>query len=134
MKPPRWLSEDTILILHSASLARFGGAEGVRDYGLFQSALVHPVNLFNYEKTSDLADLAAAYAFALIKNHAFVDGNKRVAFLACGVFLDMNEKTLNASPSDAIAAVMALADGTLTEQAFANWIRRNWQSLIPKNP
>jgi len=126
MKPPRWLSEEALLVLHNASLARFGGAEGVRDAGLFQSALARPVNLLNYNETVDLADLAAAYAFALIKNHAFVDGNKRVAFLACGIFLDMNGKTLTASPSDAIAAVMALADGTLTEQAFAAWIRQNW--------
>jgi death on curing protein len=127
MKEPIWIEKIALLFLHAQSIARFGGAEGVRDEGLIESALARPINLFRYGEASDLADLAAAYAFGLVKNHAFVDGNKRGAFLACGVFLDMNDKTLVAEIADAIQAVAALADGTIGEHEFAAWIRANWR-------
>ncbi len=127
MKEPVWLTRDALLLLHGTSLARFGGAEGIRDEGLIDSALARPVNLYNYGLANDLADLAASYAFGLIKNHAFTDGNKRIAFLACGMFLEKNGTTLLAGSADAISAVMALADETIAEREFAAWIRANWR-------
>ncbi len=130
MSEPLWIEKEALLLLHSVSLARFGGAEGIRDDGLLDSALARPVNRFHYAKTdaapTDLADLAAAYAFGLVKNHAFVDGNKRVAFLACGIFLSINGKKLDAPAAEAVAAIMALADSSLSEQQFAAWIRLHW--------
>jgi len=127
MKEPVWVERTALLLLQSASIARFGGAEGIRDEGLVNSALARPINLLRYGEARDLADLAAAYAFGLVKNHAFVDGNKRAAFLACGIFLEINGKTVSAGFADAIAAVTALADGTIREREFAAWIRINWR-------
>lgn len=127
MKEPVWVGKDALLFLHGASLARFGGAEGIRDEGLLESALARPINLFRYEPKKDLADLAASYAFGFVKNHPFVDGNKRAAFIACGVFLDINGKKLIADMADAVSAVVALADGTIGEPEFAAWIRVNWR-------
>ncbi|HTW34837.1 MAG TPA: type II toxin-antitoxin system death-on-curing family toxin [Rhizomicrobium sp.] len=125
MNEPVWLEQETLLLLHSSSIARFGGAEGVRDQGLLESALARPRNLFAYEKVSDLADLAAAYAFGLIRNHAFVDGNKRIAFLTVGIFLDLNGAVLDAEAADCISAVTALAENSIGESEFAAWIRAN---------
>jgi death-on-curing protein len=129
MKAPAWIDKEALLLLHGASLARFGGAEGLRDEGLLDSALARPVNKFNYAQSDDepldLAELAAAYAFGLVKNHAFIDGNKRAAFLACGVFLAINGKKFDAPAAETIAAVMALADGAMGEREFAAWIRRH---------
>ena len=122
MKEPLWLDKESILFAHGVSLARFGGLEGVRDEGLLDSALARPRNAFGYEQA---ADIAASYAFGLIKNHAFNDGNKRIAFLAAGVFLSQNGRMLVAQPSDAISAVMALADGSIGELEFAAWLRAN---------
>ncbi len=127
MKEPIWLEREALLLLHGVALARFGGAEGIHDEGLLDSALSRPINLVRYRQANDLADLAASYAFGFAKNHPFVDGNKRMAFLACGVFLDLNGKTLDAEIPDAIAAVTALADGTIGEREFAVWIRENWR-------
>jgi len=132
MKPPRWLEQDALLLLQSASLARFGGAEGIADIGLLESALARPINQFHLGKAGDIADLAAAYAFGLVKNHAFTDGNKRIAFLACGVFLEQNGKNLRASPTEAIEAVVALAAGRIGEAEFAEWLRRNYRPLKAK--
>jgi death-on-curing protein len=125
MKEPKWVGKEALLFLHGASLARFGGAEGIRDEGLLESALARPINLFRYEPTKDLAELAASYAFGFVKNHPFIDGNKRAAFIACGVFLDINGKKLTADMADAVSAVVALADGTIGEPEFAAWIRVN---------
>jgi death-on-curing protein len=130
MKKPVWLDKEALVLLHGASLTRFGGAEGIRDEGLLDSALARPVNRYAYAKDEavrcDLADLAASYAFGVIKNHPFIDGNKRAAVLACGIFLIANGKKLDARPVDMIAAVMALADGSLGEADFAAWIRKHW--------
>jgi death-on-curing protein len=129
MKEPVWVEKEALVLLHGASLARFGGAEGIRDEGLLDSALARPINQFKYaqgSKPPDLAELAAAYAFGLVKNHAFVDGNKRAAFLACGIFLAINGKKFDAPAAETIAAVLALAGGSMGERAFAVWIRRRW--------
>jgi death on curing protein len=125
MNEPIWLEKEAVVHLQSTSLAWFGGSAGIRDEGLLDSAQARPVNLFPYKGGIDLADLAASYAFGLAKNHPFVDGNKRAAFLACGVFLDINGLTLNAAVPDSIAAMQALASGTIGGQEFAAWIRSN---------
>jgi death-on-curing protein len=127
MKEPIWLDREAMLLLHGVAVARFGGAEGISDEGFLDSALARPINHFRYRQGSDLADLAASYAFGFAKNHPFTDGNKRMAFLACGVFLGLNGKTLDAEIPDAIAAVVALAQGAIGEREFAAWIRANWR-------
>ena len=129
MNEPIWLERESLLLLHGSSLARFGGSEGLRDDGLLESALHRPINLFNYQGQEgiDLADLAAAYAFGLAQNHAFIDGNKRIALLACGVFLERNGCMLVASSVDAYRAISALAAGEIAEREFAEWIRQNYK-------
>lgn len=118
----RWIDKRALLLLHAESLAEHGGATGMRDEGLLDSALARPLNLVAYEKP-DFADLAAAYAFGVAKNHPFVDGNKRAAFLGAGLFLALNGHRLTASQVDATQAMLALAAGEIEESAFARWIR-----------
>lgn len=120
---PRWIDKRALLLLHEESLATFGGATGLRDEGLLDSALGRAPNQWHYDKAVDLADLAAAYGFGLAKNHAFVDGNKRVAFLAIGLFLVINGKRLRADQADAIRTMLGLAAGKVEESELASWIR-----------
>jgi death-on-curing protein len=125
MTEPEWLDVDIILDVHSEQLALFGGGDGLRDRGLLESALARPINKFAYGET-DLAVLAAAYAFGLAKNHPFVDGNKRVAFASVIVFLGMNEIDFDVPPEQATAMIFALAAGEVSEENLARWIRDNW--------
>jgi death-on-curing protein len=125
---PVWLDKRAVLRLHDESLAMFGGAPGLRDEGLLDSALGRPINRHQYDAERDLASLAAAYGFGIAKNHAFVDGNKRAAFLAIGVFLAINGQRLVAGQVDAIQTILALAAGTLDERELADWIRANLQA------
>ncbi len=118
----KWISRQALLLLHDESLAEHGGASGLRDEGLLDSALARPLNLALYEEP-DFARLAAAYGLGLAKNHAFVDGNKRAAFLAVGMFLALNGYRLHATQADATLTVLAVAAGELTEVGFAAWIR-----------
>lgn len=120
----RWVDTRLLLLLHDESLALHGGASGLRDAGLLDSALARPMNLVAYG-SPDFADLAACYGGGLAKNHAFVDGNKRAAFLAVGLFLAMNGHRLTASQADATVAVLGIASGELTEAHFADWIRQH---------
>ena len=120
---PVWIDARAILFLHDESLAMFGGARGLRDAGLLESALARPVNQHLYSPDSDIAELAAAYAFGLAKNHPFVDGNKRTAFLALGLFLAVNGWRLETTQIDAIETMFSLAQGTLSQSELANWIR-----------
>ncbi len=101
----------------------FGGASGLRDEGLLDSALARPVNLHLHRPDSDLATLAAAYGFGIAKNHAFIDGNKRAAFLSIGLFLSINGVRLRADQVDAVRTILALAAGKLGESTLAGWIR-----------
>jgi death-on-curing protein len=119
-----WIDRRALVLLHGESLAEHGGGEGLRDEGLLESALARPRQLAAYGKP-DFAELAASYGFGLAKNHAFVDGNKRAAFLAVGLFLALNGYRLNASQPDATLTVMALAAGELNEEEFGRWIRAN---------
>lgn len=123
MKEPKWIVQRALLLLHSASLAEHGGLEGVRDEGLLESALNRPRNKFSYESEYDIFDLAAAYGFGLARNHPFHDGNKRIAFLAAGLFLAINGYELVAEQMDAIQTMLRLAAGQLTETSFASWVR-----------
>jgi death-on-curing protein len=122
----KWVNRQVLLLLHDESLAEHGGASGLRDEGLFDSALARPVNLALYEQP-DVASLAASYGVGLAKNHPFVDGNKRAAFLAVGLFLVANGFRLKTSQVDATLTVMSVAAGVMNESAFAQWIRDHIQ-------
>lgn len=124
-RAPHWISKKALLMLHEESIAMFGGAEGIRDEGLLDSALGRPLNLHAYRPESTLAEYAASYAFGLAKNHAFVDGNKRAAFLSIGIFLAINGRRLVADQVDAIQTMLALAAGELDEVSLAAWITEN---------
>ncbi len=119
-----WLDKRLLTLLHDESLVQHGGASGLRDEGLLESALARPLNLVTCGQP-DHADLAAAYATGLAKNHAFVNGNKLAAFLAVGLFLGLNGYRLTATQSDATVAVLALAASELAEPEFAAWVRAN---------
>lgn len=120
----RWVDKQLLMMLHDESLALHGGASGVRDEGLLDSAFNRAPNLAMYGKPN-VAQLAAAYGVGLAKNHAFVDGNKRVAFLAVGLFLGLNGCKLVATQVDATLTMLAVASGDMNEQEFAVWIRNN---------
>ena len=126
----RWINRQALVLLHDESLAIHGGGAGLRDEGLFESALARPDNLAAYG-SPDVFECAAAYAFGLARNHPFVDGNKRVAFLASGVFLRINGYRLNVSQAEAIEAVLSLAAGDLSESAYAAWLRAGCVELNP---
>jgi death-on-curing protein len=123
VKEPRWITKHGLLLLHDRSLALHGGAEGMRDEGLLDSALVRPQNRFHYEGMTDLSTLAATYAGGIAANHPFIDGNKRAAFLAAGLFLEKNGLRLNAEPTDAALTILALAAGKLGIDALSEWVR-----------
>ena len=122
----KWVSREVLLLLHDESLAEHGGMTGLRDKGLLESALSRPPTLHHYA-TPDAADLAASYGVGLAKNHPFVDGNKRAAFLAVGLFLMVNGQRLVTSQLDATQSMLDVADGTIDEAAFAAWIREHIQ-------
>jgi death-on-curing protein len=117
-----WIDANVILAVHEEQLAEHGGGAGVRDPGLMDSALARPINLAAYGQP-DVAELAAAYGFGLARNHPFVDGNKRTAFVAVELFLALNGWLLNASDADCVLTMLALAAGELDEPTFAAWLR-----------
>ncbi len=120
----RWLREDVVIAMHGEQIAEHGGRPGIRDMGLLSSALARPQNQAAYGKPS-VFNLAAAYAFGVIQNHPFVDGNKRAGFLAAYVFLDLNGWELVASEAEAVSAVTALATGEMDEAGFSDWLKDN---------
>lgn len=126
--PPRWLDKRALLLLHQESLAQFGGASGIRDEGLMESALARPVNRHGYEACIDLVVLAADYGYGLARNHAFIDGNKRMALLAMGVFLAINGRRLRPDTIDAIRTTRRLAAGEMELEALVDWLRANTTS------
>jgi death-on-curing protein len=123
MAEPTWLQAEALIVLHNRSLALHGGPEGIRDFGLLESALQRPLNRFHYEGVEDIVDLAATYAAAISGNHPFVDGNKRAAFQAMTLFLRVNGKRLVADQADAALTIMALAAGKLDIDGLAAWLR-----------
>ena len=125
MTEPVWVNARALLLLHAETLAEHGGLEGVRDQGLLDAALARPKNLYACENIIDPARLAAAYATAVARNHPFVDGNKRAAFLAAGLFLTLNGQRLTAGKADATRVMVATAAGTLFEDDLATWFAAN---------
>jgi death on curing protein len=126
-KEPLWLTYEQAIAIHSRQLRRFGGAPGLRDEGMLRSALECPVNKWRYEQ-SGMTELAAAYAFGLAKNHAFVDRNKRIAFIAMMVFLLKNDIAFSPDPAQSTAIILALAAGEVSEESLTRWLRDNWPS------
>jgi len=122
MSEPEWLDIDIVIDIHAEQLALFGGADGVRDRGLIQSALGRPQHKFAYEE-SDLAALAAAYAFSIAKNHPFVDGNKRTGFVVGVLFPELNGYRFTASEPHAARAVLELAAGSIDENGYLDFLR-----------
>ncbi len=118
----RWLLEGVVIAMHDEQMAAHGGNPGIRDAGLLSSALARPQNQAAYGRSS-VFDLAAAYAFGIIRNHPFVDGNKRTGFLAAYVFLDLNGWELMAPEAETVTAVLALATGEMDEAGFSDWLK-----------
>jgi death-on-curing protein len=121
---PIWLDSSIVLDVHAEQLALFGGADGIRDLGLLESALGRPLNKFAYGETS-LAALAAAYAFGIARNHPFVDGNKRAAFASILVFLGLNGIDFDVPSEAATAIILSMAAGEIDEEGLARWIGDN---------
>jgi len=128
VKDPIWVLTSVIEAIHDAQLAEHGGASGTRDAGLLESALARPKNLHAHGQT-DICLLAAAYAARIVRNHPFVDGNKRTAFLAAYVFLGLNGLDLTADEIEAAEAMLRLASGEVKEDMFADWLRRHARAL-----
>lgn len=127
MKTPHWIDPRALVLLHAEALAEHGGLTGLRDAAALGSALARPRHIHQYEKGADIARLAAAYAFGLIQNHPFNDGNKRAGFIAAALFLNLNGLELHCEESDAIRTIFAVAAGTLKEKQLTEWIRANIQ-------
>jgi death-on-curing protein len=123
MHEPVWITEEDCLSFHEKLLFRFGGSSGVRDRGLLLSALARPQHLFSYEQPS-LFDMAAAYAHGIVKNHPFVDGNKRSGLLAAAVFLEANGVRVSVTEEDAVMQTLALAAGAISAKDFAMWLEK----------
>jgi death-on-curing protein len=129
----QWLDLSIVLDVHAEQLALFGGADGVRDLGLLESALGRPLNKLAYGET-DLAALAAAYPFGIARNHSFVDGNKRSAFASIMVFLGLNGIDFDAPPETATAIVLGLAAGEVSEEGLVQWIKDNMPDAPGRTP
>jgi death on curing protein len=125
MSEPRWITKQQAVRMHAEQLAIFGGPAGIRDEGMLESAIGRPLNKFGYGET-DLAALAAAYAFGIAKNHPFVDGNKRAAFMVMITFLRKNGVAFAPPEALATAAMVTLAAGEVDEDGLTRWIRDNW--------
>jgi len=125
MKQPAWLEIEETLLIHEQLLADHGGASGIRDRALLNSALARPKQHFSYQEDKDLLSLGAIYTASIIQNHPFVDGNKRTGFVAGVLFLELNGHLFNASEEDATCAVLALASGTIKEKQYAEFLREH---------
>lgn len=121
MKEPLWILPAALMAVHDAQIAEHGGLEGIRDENLLESALAHPRNLFLYESPS-VFDLAAAYASRIVGNHPFIDGNKRVGYVAMRLFLVLNGYDITAPPEEKVRVIMGLAAGDLSEKELSGWV------------
>ncbi|MBV9658523.1 MAG: type II toxin-antitoxin system death-on-curing family toxin [Verrucomicrobia bacterium] len=124
MKEPVWVRRDVVIAYHERLLAEHGGSPGIRDAGLLESALGRPENLFTYGKPTRF-DLAASYAFGLVKNHPFIDGNKRIGFATAALFLELNDLRFGAPEVEVVLRTLALAAGAMTEAEYAAWLKAN---------
>ena len=122
---PRWLTRVVVDAIHNDQLREHGGLPGIRDENVLESALARPQQKWHYAAQTDVPMLAAAYAFGLIKNHPYRDGNKRIGFLALVTFLGVNGFDLTATDAEVVAEILSVADGSTSEDALADWVRRH---------
>ena len=122
MIEPEWIEEQVVLTYHREQLAEHGGGDGVRDMGMLQSALARPQNFFHYNQVTSLTRLAAAYGFGIAKNHAFIDGNKRTAYVVTRAFLVLNGFDINATKEEKYLTFLALAEGNINEDQLTDWL------------
>ena len=122
---PTWLTRTVVDAIHNDQLREHGGLPRVRDENALESALARPQQKWHYTDNTDVPTLAAAYAFGLVRNHPYRDGNKRIGFLAMVTFLGMNGYELEATDGDVVAEIVALADGSVSEESLAEWIRQH---------
>lgn len=126
MAEPIWILQNVVYAIHRRQIAEHGGLEGVRDHGLLESALTRPQNIYYFKQpTPNIAELGAAYAYGIVSNHPFIDGNKRTAFVVCRLFLMLNGVGLFASESQKYQIFMQLAAGEISENELASWIARH---------
>ncbi len=133
MKQPEWIAYDVVLAIHEAQLAEHGGSNGIRDVGLLESALARPRNLFAYSEEATLYELAAAYGAGIAINRAFVDGNKRTAWVVCAVFLELNGIPVTIEQVPVVTMMLDLAGGGKSEQDFAQWLQEENASQFVKD-
>jgi death-on-curing protein len=124
-REPTWLNRVSIDAIHHEQIREHGGLPGIRDENALESALARPRQKWHYDDTAEIADLAAAYAFGLVRNHPYRDGNKRIGFLAMATFLGINGVDLSASNAEVVTVFLTLASGNLTEDELAAWIRKH---------
>lgn len=129
MKEPIWLKRVWVDAIHFQQLQRFGGRFGIVDSGAIDSALARPRNQWAYQAEADIASLAAAYGYGLTRGHGYVDGNKRVGFVAMAVFLDINGWLLEAPEPEVVQIMVAVASGELAETELATWVRSHLREL-----
>lgn len=122
---PNWLTRTVVDAIHNDQLREHGGLSGIRDENVLESALARPQQKWHYSAKVDLPMLAAAYAFGLVKNHPYRDGNKRIGFLAMVTFLGLNGHDLEATDAEVVAEILALTDGSASEESLADWIRHH---------
>ena len=128
-REPRWLKRLVVDAVHTDQLREHGGLPGVRDESALESALARPVQKWHYAERSDIPALAAAYAFGLVRNHPYRDGNKRIGLLAMVIFLEINGHAFEASDADIVTAIVRLAAGEMSEDAMAAWVREHSQRV-----
>ena len=133
-REPTWLSRVVVDAIHHDQIREHGGLPGIRDENVLESALARPQQKWNYEDRADIPMLAAAYAFGLVKGHPYRDGNKRIGFLAMVTFLGLNDHDFDATDADVIAEVLGLADGSVSEETFAEWIREHCSAQPGTSP
>lgn len=121
----KWVKIDRVLAIHRRQIAEHGGDDGVRDLGLLESALARPLNVEAYEPECDIPRLAAAYAFGIVKNHPFIDGNKRTGYVVTELFIVKNGYRLDATPTEKYLTFLSLAEGSISEEELTEWLREN---------
>lgn len=125
---PRWVTQTIVQAIHADQIRQHGGTLGIRDKGLLDSALQRAPNLWHYNKKAELCDCAAAYGIGLAKNHAFIDGNKRIAFQVMYVFLGLNNLRIVATEPEVVTLMLSVADGTTNEEHLTQWLRDHTES------
>jgi death-on-curing protein len=129
MSEPTWITKEILITVHAELLNRFGGLSGIRDEGLLDSALNRPKHLFSFSRPT-LFQMAASYAHGVVKNHPFLDGNKRTGFMSAYIFLGVNGWSLEAPEEEAVLETLSLAAGKTSEEAYATWLER---TSVPTN-